>query len=64
MNQICNNCRYQQITKPNDATVPDKVACQKGIIGDETAYAKYLVGNKPLKCEFWEVRDEQLENDR
>ena len=63
MNQICNNCRYQQITKPNDATVPDKVACQKGIIGDEIAYAKYLVGNKPLKCEFWEIQDEPLEID-
>ena len=61
MKEICNNCKYQQITKPDSATVPDKVACQKGIIGDETAYAKYLVANKPLKCEFWELQDESLE---
>ena len=61
MNQICNNCRYQQITKPDGANVPGKVACQKGIIGDEIAYAKYLVGSKPLKCEFWEKRDGLLE---
>ena len=64
MNQKCNNCKHQQITQQDRATVPEKVTCQKGIIGDETAYAKYLVGSKPLKCQFWEVRDEQLENDR
>ena len=63
MNQKCNNCKHQQIIQPDGATVPEKVICGKSVIGDETAYAKYLVGNKPLKCEFWEIQDEPLEID-
>ena len=63
MNQKCNNCVHQQIIQPDGATVPEKVICGKLVIGDETAYAKYLVGNKPLKCEFWEIQDEPLEID-
>ena len=49
MNQKCNNCVHQQIIQPDGATVPEKVICGKLVIGDEIAYAKYLVGNKPLK---------------
>ena len=64
MNPKCSNCKHQHIIKPDGAIVPEKVICGKSVIGNESAYAKYLVETKPLKCEFWEVRDEQLENDR
>ena len=56
MNPKCNNCKHQQIIKPDGATVPEKVICGKSVIGNESAYAKYLVETKPLKCDFWESR--------